>query len=73
MAEKDSITKKYMQKNEVFADVFNFYLYDGEQVIKPEQLKPLDTAAIVLPYGKNTKSNPLQKFRDVIKVSQEKR
>ena len=37
MADKDTITKKYMQDKVTFADVFNFLLYDGEQVIKPDQ------------------------------------
>ena len=68
MADKDTVTKEYMQNRETFADAFNFYLYDGEQVIKPEQLKPLDTTAIALPYGENGKSVPVQKYRDVLKM-----
>ena len=47
MADKDTITKNYMQDSKTFADAFNFLLYGGRQVIKPEQLKPLDTTSIV--------------------------
>ena len=68
MSEKDTVTKEYMQNRDTFADAFNFYLYDGEQVIKPEQLKPLDTTAIALPYGEDGKSVPVQKYRDVLKM-----
>ena len=68
MAYKDTVTKEYMQNRETFADAFNFYLYDGEQIIKPEQLKPLDTTAIALPYGEDGKSVPIQKYRDVLKM-----
>ena len=68
LADKDTVTKEYMQDKATFADAFNFYLYGGEQVIKPEQLKPLDTAAIALPYGKDEKSVPTQKYRDVLKM-----
>ena len=68
MSEKDAITKEYMQDNEIFADAFNYYLYNGEQVIKPEQLKPLDTAQIVLPYGSGEQSVPEQRYRDVLKT-----
>lgn len=68
LSEKDTVTKEYMQNKETFADAFNFYLYDGEQVIKPEQLKPLDTTAIALPYGEDGKSVPIQKYRDVLKM-----
>ena len=69
MGEKDTITKNYMQDKTIFADAFNFLLYDGEQVIKPEQLKPIDTASLVLPYGDDGQILPLQKFRDVLKVA----
>lgn len=36
VADKDTVTKEYMQDEEVFADAFNFLMYDGEQVIRPE-------------------------------------
>ncbi len=68
MAGKDTITKDYMQDRETFADAFNFLLYGGRQVIKPEQLKPLDTTSIVLPYGEGDKPVPIQKYRDVLKM-----
>ncbi|MDD6058855.1 MAG: Rpn family recombination-promoting nuclease/putative transposase [Ruminococcus sp.] len=68
MADKDTITKDYMQDSEHFADAFNFLLYGGRQVIKPEQLKPLDTTSIVLPYGTESKTVPIQKYRDVLKM-----
>lgn len=65
----DTITKEYMSDREVFADAFNYYLYDGEQVIKPESLKPLDTASISLPYGSDGKPVPVQKYRDLLKTA----
>lgn len=68
LADKDTVTKEYMQNRETFADAFNYYLYDSEQVIKPEQLKPLNTTAIALPYGEDGKSVPVQKYRDVLKM-----
>lgn len=68
MADKDTVTKDYMRDSEHFADAFNFLLYGGKQVIKPEQLKPLDTTSIVLPYGEEGKPVPIQKYRDVLKM-----
>ena len=68
MADKDTITKEYMQDRENFADAFNFLLYGGRQVIKPEQLKPLDTTSIALPYSEGDKPAPVQKYRDVLKM-----
>ncbi len=67
MGKIDTLTKKYMSDNKVFADVFNFYLYNGEQVINPEKLHPMDTTAIGVPFKEGTKGSPVQKYRDVIK------
>lgn len=67
MGKADSLTKKYMANNAVFADAFNFYIYGGKQVIKPENLKPLDTAEIGLPFGGDGKAQPVQKYRDELK------
>ena len=50
MGKKDIITKAYLQDNEVFADVFNYQLFDGEPVIQSRDLKELDpTELIILP------------------------
>ena len=67
MAARDAIGKRYMSDNAIFADAFNFLLYDGEPVIKPEKLREADTAGIALPYGNNA-SLPVQKYRDLKKI-----
>ena len=73
MGKFDILCKKYLSNNEVFADAFNYLLYDGKKKIKPEDLKPLDTSSICLEI-KNTKvSNAVQKNRDVFKVLSAKR
>ena len=73
----DAVTKAYIRKNEVFADAFNYFMYDGEQKIQPEQLRELDTTEIaILLNEKNTKDNKdrkasklenVQKYRDLMK------
>ena len=67
LADKDTITKDYMQDKETFADAFNFFIYGGEQVIKPDQLRPLDTTSIALPYGDDDQPVPMQRYRDILK------
>ena len=67
MGKEDTITKAYMSKNEIFADAFNFLIYDGKPVIRAEELKELDSTEIALPYG-NEASEPKQKIRDVLKM-----
>lgn len=68
MGVKDTVTAKYMRRNDIFADAFNFFVYRGEQVIMPECLEELDTREIDVPYGgEKGAKQPVQKTRDVIK------
>ena len=51
MSDMDARTKQYISRPYIFADAFNYLLYNGEQIIKPEALKPVDTTEIVTLYG----------------------
>ena len=42
----DTITKDYVKDAGVFADIFNYYIYGGRQVILPEQLMERDSTKI---------------------------
>lgn len=64
----DTITKDYVKDADVFADIFNYYIYGGRQVILPEQLTERDSTKIALPYGTDGAAVPVQKFRDVQKL-----
>ena len=67
MGRIDTETKAFMSDPFRFADAFNYLIYDGQPVIKPEDLKPLDTTEIAIPYGNNARV-PEQKYRDVLKL-----
>ena len=67
MGALDAEAKQYLGKRKTFADAFNYLLYDGEQVIDPENLKEMDTAQLALPYGNNARI-PVQKYRDLLKI-----
>ena len=69
MSDKDSITKEYMKQPERFADLFNGFCFDGEEKLHPEELRDMDTASIVLPYGSDGAALPEQKARDVLKLA----
>ncbi|MCM1212515.1 MAG: transposase [Blautia sp.] len=64
----DTITKDYVKDTGIFADIFNYYIYGGRQVICPEKLIERDSAKIALPYGDDGAVVPVQKFRDVQKL-----
>ncbi len=68
MGIKDTATAKYMRQNEIFADAFNYFVYNGRQVITPDSLEELDTREIDVPYGgKDGAQLPVQRTRDVIR------
>ncbi len=64
----DTVTKDYVKDAGVFADIFNYYIYGGRQVILPEQLTERDSTKIALPYGADGAAVLVQKFRDVQKL-----
>ena len=69
----DTITTAYIRENAVFADAFNYFIYKGSQVVRPEELQEVDTTEIVIPFNtydenKDEKKNTaVQKYRDVLK------
>lgn len=68
MGKLDTLTKEYMKRPDIFADVFNQFLYHGKQVIAPDQLIELDTTEIAVPYGMDNRPVPEQRYRDVSKL-----
>ena len=67
MGAADTVTKAYMRENAVFADAFNYLIYDGKPVIEPEKLKELDTTEITVPFGDGDAGEAVQKYRDILK------
>lgn len=68
MGRLDALTKEYMKRPDIFADVFNQFLYHGRQIVIPERLVELDTTEIAVPYGADHVSVPEQRYRDVAKL-----
>ena len=74
MGTKDKLTKKYMKNPKVFADFFNGFIYEGEQIIDADSLEELDATGIVsIPYSKGNKSVAIQRIRDLVKSTIVKR
>ena len=56
-----------MEDNKRFADLFNYFLYDGEQIIKPEDLEERSPEEILNLYDKSYKTYTKDKHRDLLK------
>lgn len=65
MGKKDVITKKYMSNRRHFSDAFNYYLFDGQQVIHADSLEPVDTTELEIIFA-NDKSEYIQRIRDLL-------
>lgn len=64
----DTILKNFWKDNARFADLFNAILFNGENVVKPEELEEADTdLSTVLKF--NSHADTLQKVLDVVKKS----
>ena len=51
MGAKDAKAREFLSNNERFADLFNFYLFKGKQVIKPSDFQY---------YGLDKKKEPVE-------------
>ena len=67
MGNKDIVSGDYMADNEHFADAFNYFIYDGEKVIKPENLSAAEAVKTAI-VNKLDKIITTKKTRDVIKT-----
>ena len=66
MGKPNVVTKRYMQDNARFADICNFFLFDGQQIIKPENLVEKDITEFALPKDFE-RLKAVEKFRDVLR------
>ena len=70
MGNIDKLTTKFMNHNDVFADAFNFFIYNGEKIIDASTLKPMDSHILldIFDWDKPKQSyKTVQKYRDVFK------
>ncbi len=66
MGKPNIVTKRYMQDNARFADNCNFFLYNGQQIIKPENLIEKDVTELALPKGFES-VEAVEKIRDILR------
>jgi hypothetical protein len=71
MSEKDGQSKLFLNDNKRFADAFNYFMYDGVQIIKSEDLQERNVEELLTVYGIDLngilKGKTEQKLRDLLK------
>ncbi len=63
---KDVKSKEFLQKPENFADAFNYYLFNGEQVIKESDLIDRDAEELIF-IGKSKSGEAYRRLRDLLR------
>lgn len=70
MGKTDIVTKNYMRGSDIFADAFNFLIYNGEAGIQPQSLQERDATELAVLFSNDSVKNETevqQKYRDVLK------
>lgn len=66
MAESDVAMKVWLKNKERFADFFNGIVFNGRQVIKPDELEVVDSEADIVVTDKDKNNRFIQRHRDVV-------
>ncbi len=66
MGHGNAAVKQWLGKRERFADLFNGVIFDGEQIVLPEQLEPTDSEADILDVDKDGRTKEVRRHRDIV-------
>ena len=66
MGQSNAAVRQWMGNPKRFADLFNATVFNGEQVIRPEELEPVDGEDDILLTDKNGKKQEVHRYRDIV-------
>ena len=66
MGQSNAAVRQWMGNPKRFADLFNATVFNGEQVIQPEELEPVDGEEDILLTDKNGKKQEVHRYRDIV-------
>ena len=66
MGQSNAAVRQWMGNPKRFADLFNATVFNGEQVIRPEELEPVDGEEDILLTDKNGKRQEVHRYRDIV-------
>ena len=66
MGRKDTLSTEYLSDNARFADICNYCLFDGQDVIRAEDLREMDTKEFLELAGLSGRGQQIQRIRDIL-------
>ena len=67
MGKPNIAVNHWLSDNSRFADLFNGIVFGGEQIVRPEELEPMDREADILITDKEGREKGVQRYRDIVK------
>ena len=67
MGKANAAVNQWLENNQRFASLYNGYLFDGRQVIRPEDLENLDRETDILVGDKKGRTKAIGRRRDIVK------
>ena len=65
MGKSNIAVKQWLRNKFRFADLFNGTIFQGQQVVLPEDLEEIDSESSILVTDKNKNEKSVQKYRDI--------
>ena len=65
MGKSNVALKQFFRNKKRFADLFNGFIFEGTQIIKPKDLEEKDSESSIIIQGKTNSSTGIQKYRDI--------
>ena len=66
MGKGNAAVKQWLGNKNRYADLFNGILFEGEEVVLPEELEPIESETDILITDKNENTKEIQRRRDLI-------
>lgn len=66
MGKNDIAIKRWLSDKKRFADLFNGTIFEGEQIIRPDELEIIESEADILFNEKNGKNKEMKRYRDIV-------
>lgn len=66
MGKGNAAVTQWIGRNDRYADLFNAYVFDGEEVVLPEELEPADGESDILLVDKDNNVQEVHRYRDII-------
>lgn len=65
MGKSNAAMKEYVGRKERFADLFNYFLFQGELIIRPEDLETVDGESDIIIDDAKGKEQEIHRYRDI--------